>query len=227
MWAWLKDKMTSVFLISLMVLLCCGYALVKTIFQSLLVAYPVATLGTVALAITTGVTVHRKRDRDALGRVDAWIAAGEWLPVVTGGRWPWESLVRTPGSVVVDRGWQSIVDDLLVTVGELHWDDNALDGAVVGWKGRGVFVVVHLPVPTEPMAFRRPHRPVGDSHRLDRPALHDAFENGEIPPWTARDRDLFTFEAFEGRLTPEALDALVLQTLHIVRLLDLGPDVDH
>jgi hypothetical protein len=227
MWAWLKDKAETVFILSLFALFCCGYAVVRVAFGSLLQDYPLATFGTVGLVIATGVTVRGRRNANALRRIAAWAAGGEWTSVPTGRPWPWASLVRNPSWVVVDRAWQSTVDGLLVTAGELHWDQNALDGAAVGWSGRGAFVLVHLPVPTEPMGMRRPHRTIGASHRLDQPALHDAFENGEIPPWTARDQDLFTFEAVKGRLTPEALEALIRRTLHVVRLLDLGPDTGH
>jgi hypothetical protein len=114
---------------------------------------------------------------------------------------------------------------LLITVGEIRWSDDALSGAVEGWAGKGVFVEVRLPVVTEPMGIRRPNRTIGTSLRLDRPALRDAFENGEIPPFAALDRSLFTFEASKAeRLAPEALDSLLERTQLIVRLLDLGPD---
>jgi hypothetical protein len=75
--------------------------------------------------------------------------------------------------------------------------------------------------------MRRPHRTIGTSHRLDRPAPKDAFESGEIPPIAAPDRSLFTFEASKvERLAPESLDSLLERTQLIVRLLDLGPDAE-
>jgi hypothetical protein len=224
MWKWLKAQVELAIGFAILAAICLCWAVTVTLFRSVLKSFPVQTLGVIALVIVTSVTVRRKRDREALERIEEWVTAGTWIPVPVNSDWPWKSLVRNVDHVVVDRAWQSTIDELLVTVGELHWTDNALDGAVVGWADRGAFVVVHLPVPTEPMSLRRPHRTLGSSHRLDRPALHDAFENGEIPPWTAREQSLFTFEAVKGRLHPSSLDSLLLRTLRIVDLLDLGPD---
>jgi hypothetical protein len=176
------------------------------------------------------VIISRKRNRENGSRFEAWAAAGGWISVPADRSWPWASLLRDPSTVTVKRAWQSMTDDLLITVGEARWSDNALFGAVTGWAGKAVFVEIQLPVASEPMGLHRPHRTIGTSHRLDLPALHDAFENGEIPPFTVNDRSLFTFEAFtDQRLTPETLDSLRDRTQRIVRLLDLGPDVvtDH
>jgi len=204
--------------------LCCILAAPRVVMIALPRSYQMGIyFGVLALILGLVARDHR-RDRRALDRIEAWVSAGGWVSVPAGRPWPWESLLRTRGTVTVRRAWQSLVDDLLITVGEAKWDDNALDGAVVGWAGKGVFVEVQLPVATEPMGIRRPHRTIGTSHRLDLPALHDAFENGEIPPFTARDRSLFTFEAFEGRLIPGSFDRLIERTLRIVRLLDLGSD---
>jgi hypothetical protein len=196
----------------------------RVIYGALFEAFPRPTILSVGVLFAGLIITFRVRSRAAFRRIEAWVSAGNWISVPVDRSWPWASLVRASGSVVVDRAWQSMVDDLTVTAGELHWSDNALDGAVVGWAGKGAFVVVHLPVEIEPMGIRRPHRAIGTSHRLDRPALNDAFENGEVPPFTATDRSLFTFEAFKGRLRPEAVDSLIQRTLHLVHLLDLGPD---
>jgi hypothetical protein len=204
---------------------CCGLALPRVVLLALPPRWQAAALLGLVVFVAGRIGLRGKRDREALGRLDAWVAAGGWISVPVNRSWPWNPLLRTPGTVVVKRAWQSIVDGLLITVGELEWSDNALDGAVVGWTGKGAFVEVELPVGTEPMGIRRPHRTIGTSHRLDLPALHDAYENGEIPPFTARDRSLFTFEAIkEDRLAPEFLDRLVGRTQRIVQLLDLGPD---
>lgn len=206
--------------------LVCVLSVPRVIFSGLVDAYPLQTILSVAVLLAGLIITPRMRSRDAFRRIETWVAAGNWISVPVGRSWPWTSLLQTPDSVVVDRAWQSMVDDhLLITAGELHWSDNALGGAVDGWVGRGVFVVVHLPVETEPMGIRRPHRTIGTSHRLDLPALNDAFENGEIPPFTAIDRSLFTFEALEGSLRPEAVDSLIRRTLRCVHLLDLGPDL--
>jgi hypothetical protein len=205
-----------------------GFAILflpRLVLAALGAAFPLPTaLG--ALALLVGfIVVARRRNREAVRRIKAWASAGGWISVPAGRSWPWESLLRDPDTVTVERAWQSMVDGLLITVGELRWSDNALSGAVEGWAGKGVFVEVGLPVATEPMGMRRPNRTIGTSHRLDRPALMDAFENGEIPPFAALDRSLFTFEASQAeRLAPESLDSLLERTRRIVRLLDLGPD---
>jgi hypothetical protein len=159
MWKWLKAQVELAIGFAILAAICLCWAVTVTLFRSVLKSFPVQTLGVIALVIVTSVTVRRKRDREALERIEEWVTAGTWIPV-----------------------------------------------------------------PTEPMSLRRPHRTLGSSHRLDRPALHDAFENGEIPPWTAREQSLFTFEAVKGRLHPSSLDSLLLRTLRIVDLLDLGPD---
>ena len=84
--------------------------------------------------------------------------------------------------------------------------------------------MVRLPAPTGPMALRRPHRTIGTSHRLGFPAMHAAYEAGEIPSWTAKDDRLFTFNAIPGQLRAGAVQVAVQRTLLVVRLLDLGPD---
>jgi hypothetical protein len=222
--AWWKAQWETALAFGMLAVFCGGVTVAQVAMRLLLGHFPVPTYGVAAAAITTGVTIHRKRDRDARRRVEMWVVAGDWDPTGPSLYWPWVPLLRKLGTVQVLRAWAGPVDGLPVTVGELKWDENALDGAVVGWKGQGVFVVVRLPVPTEPMAMRRPHRTLGDSHRLDRPALHDAYEDGRIPPWTARDQDVFTFQAIKGRLAPHDLDDLIRRTLLIVGLLDLGPD---
>lgn len=209
--------------------LCCALTVPRVIFGSLFQSYPLPAF-LISFAVLAGIIVTaRTRLRTTRRRVAAWVAAGRWIPVPVDRAWPWTSLVFDTGSVVVKQAWQSIIDDLTVTAGELRWDQNALDGAVDTPAGTGVFVEVHLPVETEPMGMRRPHRTIGTSHRLDRPDLNDAFENGEVPPFTAQGRSLFTFEAFRGQLRPEAIDSLIQRTLRLVGLLDLGPDTvtDH
>lgn len=188
-----------------------------------------AFLGFLVLVVGL-VVVNRRRNRANRKQFAAWAGAGNWIPVPVDRAWPWSPLLRDPNTVAVERAWQSVTDDRLVTVGEARWSDNALFGAVTGFAGRAAFVEIELPVAGEPMGLRRPYRRIGTSYRLDRPALQDAFENGEIPPFTVHDRSLFTFEAFEEqRLTPMILDRLRDRTERIVRLLDLGPDVatDH
>lgn len=224
---WLRDIGDILFLAAAGIAVLCLPRLGLGILGGL---FPVqACLGLLTLVVGL-VIVSRKRNRENGRRFEAWAAAGGWIPVPVDRSWPWTSLLRDPSTVTVERAWQSMAGTLLTTVGEARWSDNALYGAVTGWAGKAVFVDIQLPVAGEPMGLRRPHRTIGTSPRLDRPALHDAFENGEIPPFTVNDRSLFTFEAFEEqRLTPETLDRLRDRTQRIVRLLDLGPDAvtDH
>lgn len=182
--------------------------------------FPLVAVCIVGAGLATYATIRKIRDRRAVRR----LGAQGWQSAPAGQSWPWLPLLARPGATRVLRAWSRTVDGLPVTAGELTWDDNVLDGSVEGWRGRGVFVVVRLPAPTEPMALRRPHRTVGTSHRLESPALHAAYAAGEIPPWTAKDDCLFTFTAFQGQLRADALEAAVRRTLLVVRLLDLGPE---
>ncbi|MDM4722390.1 hypothetical protein QTQ03_23410 [Micromonospora sp. WMMA1363] len=70
--------------------------------------------------------------------------------------------------------------------------------------------------PTEPVALRGPHRTIGTSHRLDLPAMHAAYEAGEIPPWTVNDDCLFTFNAIPGQLRGDAVQVAVQPTMLVV-----------
>lgn len=199
-----------------LLLACCVVALIQVAAQE----YPLVAVGVAGAGLAAYGAFRKIRDWQALRRLEAQ----GWQSAPAGQPWPWLPLLVRPGATRVLRAWARTVDGLPVTAGELTWDDNVLDGSVEGWQGRGVFVVVRLPAPTEPMALRRPHRTIGTSHRLEFPALHAAYAAGEIPPWTAKDDCLFTFTAFQGQLRADALEAAVRRTLLVVRLLDLGPE---
>lgn len=191
---------------------CCGMIVIKAV-------YPLWWLGLLCLVFAGSSARDRIGDRRTRRRLEA----EGWQPVPTDRPWPWLPLIERPGQTTVSLAWTRTVDRLPVAVGEIAWEGDALAGAVKGYAGRGVFVVVELPSPTEPMALRR-HRTIGTSHRLDFPAMREAFEAGEIPPWTAADDHLFTFTAIPDRLRGDAVREAVRRTLLVVRLLDLGPD---
>lgn len=199
-------------------LMCCAGTLIWAVLEVAAREYPLAA----AAVIGGSVATHR-----AAGKLGDWrtlrrLAAAGWQPAPADQPWPWLPLVERPDQTTVHRAWTRTVDRLPLTVGEITWDDNALSGSVKGWAGRGVFVVVKLPAPTEPMALRRPHRTIGTSHRLELPAMHAAYEAGDIPPWTAKDDHLFTFDAIPGQLRAGAVESAVQRTLRVVRLLGLA-----
>jgi hypothetical protein len=201
-------------------LVCCGGSLILAALKVAAQHFPLVMAAAVAVGVSVRRAVRKLRDREALRQ----LAAEGWEPAATDQPWPWLELLERPGQTEVHRAWTRTVDGLPLTAGEITWDDNALNGSVQGWTGRGVFVVVELPAPTEPMALRRPHRTIGSSHRLGFPAMLAAYEAGEIPPWTAKDDRLFTFNAIPDQLRAGAIPEAVERTLLVVRLLDLGPD---
>ncbi|WP_091643858.1 hypothetical protein [Micromonospora pallida] len=212
--------MSNAFFLAALVLMCCAGSLTLGTAKVMAQQHPMVAVAVVGGGYAVRLAVREIRDRQTLHR----LGAEGWQPVPADQPWPWLPLCERPDQTRVRRAWTRTVDRLPLTVGEITWDGNALSGSVRGWKGRGVFVVVKLPAPTEPMALRRPHRTIGTSHRLDSPAMHAAYEADEIPPWTAQDDHLFTFHAFPGQLRADAVQVAVQRTLLVVRLLDLGPD---
>jgi hypothetical protein len=200
-------------LVVALVLGCCGLIVIKAV-------YPLWWLLGFILFLVGGVVSDRISDRRTRRR----LGAEGWQSVPADQPWPWLPLIEPPGKATVRVALTRTVDRLPVTVGEIAWDGNALAGAVKGYGGQGVFVVVELPAPTGSMALRRSGRTIGTSHRLDFPAMRAAFEAGEIPPWTAAGDRLFTFTATGDRLRVAAAQEAVRRTLLVVRLLDLGPD---
>jgi hypothetical protein len=135
-------------------------------------------------------------------------------------RWPWEGL-NPNGEALVKRAWTGECDGFPITAGEVKWSGGAFAGAVVARGGKGIFVVVELPLPTPGMAMRLPYQFIGDSPRLESPALRAAFREGEIPPWTASGNELFTVEEHLRWITPDAMDRTIRRAVRVVRLLDL------
>jgi hypothetical protein len=176
----------------------------------------------VGLVFIAVVLIGRCRARRRMVR---WSAKAGWSRVDRNGRdWPWQGLALN-GEVLVGRVWTKECDGFPVIAGDLRWSGGAFAGAVLARAGRGTFVVVRLPLPTPAMAMRLPYRFVGDSHRLESPALREAYLDGEIPPWTASGDHLFTVEEHVGWITPDAIDHAVRRALRVVQLLDLGPDI--
>ncbi|WP_250007070.1 hypothetical protein [Actinoplanes sp. M2I2] len=141
----------------------------------------------------------------------------------TSHEWPWQSL-HLRGTSRVVQAWSGDIEGLPVTFGEVTWSDGAFGGAVVDRFGRGTFVVVGLAQTQPPMAARLPYTFIGDSPRLEQPALRHAFRIMEIPPFTVRDTVLFTVEPRQSGFEPGEVYRAVRRALHVVRLLDVGPD---
>ncbi|MCO8273138.1 hypothetical protein M1L60_21325 [Actinoplanes sp. TRM 88003] len=137
--------------------------------------------------------------------------------------WPWQNLTLQ-GSSQVRSAWTGDIEGLPVTFGEVQWSGGAFSGAVIDRDGKGIFVVVGLPQAQPPMAIRFPHKFIGDSPRLEQPAVRHAFRIMEIPPFTVRDTELFTVEPRDQALDPGSTYRAVRRALHVVRLLDIGPD---
>jgi hypothetical protein len=212
----MREKVREAVGMAVLCLMCCAGSLVWAVIKVAAQDFPL-----IAFAIVGGgYAVHRAARTIRGWQTVRWLAAEGWQPASADQPWPWLPLIER-GQTEVHRTWTRTLDSLPLTVGEITWDGNALNGSVSAWKGRGVFVVVTLPTPTEPMALRRPHRTIGTSDRLNLPAMHAAYEAGEIPPWTAMDDRLFTFTAIPGQLRAEQVRVAAQQTLHVVRLMDL------
>ncbi|GIE31015.1 hypothetical protein Ait01nite_040600 [Actinoplanes italicus] len=149
-----------------------------------------------------------------------------WERIRPGSReWPWTDL-RQQGSIRVRAAWSFRSGGFPVTAGRISWDGNALADATPERDGSGVFVVLRLPEPIPSAAMRLPGRLVGDVGTADEVALRAAFRRGEIPPWTARGRELFVVTGDTGSVRPKTIDDAVRRTLHIARLLGCRPGDD-
>jgi hypothetical protein len=137
--------------------------------------------------------------------------------------WPWQNL-QLQGNSKVRYAWSGDIEGLPVTFGEMQWSGGALSGAVLDRDGKGVFVVVGLSQTQPPMAARLPYKFIGDSPRLEQPAVRHAFRIMEIPPFTVRNTELFTVEARDQALDPGAAYRAIRRALLVVQLLDIGPD---
>jgi hypothetical protein len=214
----MRDRGRNVFGMAVFALMCCAGSLMWATLEVAVQHHPLVAAAVFGGGYAMHRAVRKIRDRQPRPR----LVGQRGLPALGPEPVQCLPLIERPDQTKVHRAWTRTVAGLPFTVGEITWDDNALSGSVMDWKGRGVFVVVKLPAPTEPMALRRPHRTIGTSHRLDFPAMHAAYEAGEIPPWTANDDRLFTFNPIRGQLRAGAVEVAVRRTLLVVRLLDLG-----
>jgi hypothetical protein len=146
--------------------------------------------------------------------------------------------------VTVVSAFDGELAGLPVTIGELSWIDNGLGGAVDRWSGRGIFTVVRIPESPPDFAvrryrtahrqrvgedeFRRRFRTIPDDTvnalRLDQETLRKAHVNGEIPPWTLREGELFTIVSIGKMATPAAMESAASHTLRVVELIGLQSD---
>lgn len=170
-------------------------------------------------AVGVGYAVKYLRDLRARRRIEAWLGRTTWAPARIGRVWPWRGMLDAAATVTVQRAWATEIDGFPVTAGEIRWDNGAFAGAVRPWKGRGVVVVVKLPVSGAPLAVRRPFRTIGDPDRFDVEAMRAAFEAELTSPWTVNGDELFTVEPVEGRISPDDIEAAVARALYAVRLL--------
>ncbi|MEO3747449.1 hypothetical protein [Plantactinospora sp. B5E13] len=151
----------------MVVLMCCGGLLILAAVKIAAQHYPLVAMVVVGTGYAARRVVHTIRARRTARR----LGIEGWRPAPIDQPWPWLPLSERPDQIRVHRAWARTVDRLPLTVGEITWNGNALHGSVPDWQGRGVFVVVQLPVPVEPMALRRPHRMIGTARRLDAPGV--------------------------------------------------------
>jgi hypothetical protein len=222
--AWARRSAWTIGYLLAAAVLCCGATLGGAALTDLAGRHPGWATGVLVLCAATPPLVALIRRRLAWRAMRRRAEQAGWVTVHPKGRpWPWDDL-RLRGTIEVGRAWSFRQAGFPVVAGEISWTGNALSGAVDVRDGRGLFVVVDLPVPMPSMAMRHGADPVGDSPLLDRPELRSAFRAGRIPPWTVRDRILFTFEPRTAPLRPAVIDEAVLDTLRVAGLLGLAGD---
>jgi hypothetical protein len=138
-------------------------------------------------------------------------------------KWPWPE-PQPGGTIRVRRAWSFTAGGFRVTAGDVRWTGRAFAGATDDADGRGVVVVVHLPARVPTMAYHVPFERIGDSPLLDGAELRKAFLTRRIPPWTVRERALFTVEPANESVTPALIDTAVRRALLIAGLLDLATE---
>ncbi|GAA1618034.1 hypothetical protein [Actinoplanes couchii] len=151
-----------------------------------------------------------------------------WQRVDPGCRdWPWAgpglhrddpARFRVRGRVLVRSAWTFRSGDRQVTVGEVTGFGGILRGTLEHDFGQIVFVLVTLPAPLGSMAMRKPFEFIGDRHGYTS-TLNVAFLNGEIPPWTVRGDELFTFQRLRSGTDPSGIPAAVQRALRVAELL--------
>ncbi|WP_285559654.1 hypothetical protein [Actinoplanes regularis] len=172
---------------------------------------------------------------------ERWEATSGWIRGRVDRVRPWTNRILAPDMVTVTSAFDRELAGLPVTIGELSWIDDGLSDATDRWKGRGVFAVVRLPGSPPDFAvrsyrtvyrqragedeFRRRFRTIFndtvDARRLDHDLPREAHVNGEIPPWTLLDGELFTIVSIEKVVTPEAMESAASATLRVAELTGL------
>lgn len=173
-----------------------------------------------------------------------WQVDAGWMLGSVDRVWPWATLIRAPDMVTVASAYDGERTGFPATVGEVSWIDNGFGEAVDRWSGHGVFAIVRLPGSPPDLAvrrfrtayrqradedeFRRRFRTIAsdtvDFRRLEQEALRNAHVNGEIPPWTLRQGELFTIVPIDGIVTPAAMESALAGALRVVELLGLRSD---
>jgi hypothetical protein len=166
-----------------------------------------------------GLLADRSRAANVLARHAA--AAGWERADPSIREWPWPG-PQAGGAVRVRQSWAFTAGGFPVVAGEIRWTGGVLAGLTDSAEGRGVVVVVELPVPAPSMAYHVPFERVGDSPLLDRAELRRAFLTRRIPPWTVRGQTLLTVEPADESVTPALIDLAVRRALLVAELLDLG-----
>ncbi|MFC7535097.1 hypothetical protein [Actinoplanes sp. GCM10030250] len=163
-------------------------------------------------------------------KLHRYAATAGWQSVDPGSRdWPWDNDLHAgdevrsreaKGSIRVRSAWHMEVDGVPAVAGEVTSTGTILEGTVGAGHGSIVFVLINLPRPIGTVGMRTPYQHVGESARSQQVSLNVAFLSGEIPPWTARGSELFTFQRPESGLTEAGLHEAVRRTLRVAEVLD-------
>lgn len=180
--------------------------------------HPVVSVLVVGALAATVAAIRKTRDVRARRRVDAWLAGAGWEPSRELRDWPWRRLLPAGAVVELGRVWTGTAEGYPVTTGEIAWDGAAFAGAVRGYRGHGLFVIVRLPTGSDGVALRHPFRLIGATGDLDVPALRSAYHDGIMPPWTVTGDELFTIELVTGRLEPDMIRMSVSRAVTAARM---------
>jgi hypothetical protein len=184
------------------------------------------TCGAIPLVPFVYLFVKRRLDRRALRR---FAAGAGWLPVDPERQdWPWTDLLHhddperqnLSGKIRIRSAWQ-FQSGFPITVGEITSSGRILEGAVTSGVRPIVFVLIDLPQPAGSMAMRVPYEHLGFDIRDRAAGLNIAFLHGEIPPWTVRGHELFTFQRPRSGLRPNGIREAVRTTLRVAELLGI------
>ncbi|SDT29741.1 hypothetical protein [Actinoplanes derwentensis] len=192
-------------------------------FRRLGEQYPGQRSGGLLLLLVLPLLIYLANRVAAAHSLRRHVTRSGWASADPGGReWPWAAMTAG-GTVQIGQTWEFETDGLPVTAGEIRWRGGALHGAVSRPEGKGIFVVLRLPRAAPSMALHMPYEFVGDAPVLTRPALREAYLGQRIPPWTVRDRELFTVTGERRPIRPAMVQDAVRRTLLVAGLLELVP----